>query len=48
MSRADASQIRRQAVLEGMTTLRRFGGRRVLEGVTSIEEVLRVTQQESD
>lgn len=47
MSRADASAIRRQAVAEGMVTLRRFGGRRVLDGVTSIEEVLRVTQQET-
>ena len=47
MSRSDAGTIRRQAVLEGMCTLRRFGGLKVLEGVTSIEEVLRVTQQEA-
>ncbi len=47
MSRADAGAIRRQAVEEGMCTLRRFGGLKVLEGVTSIEEVLRVTQQEA-
>ncbi len=48
MARTDANTIRRQAVKEGMRTLRRFGGRSVLEGVTSIEEVLRVTQQESN
>ncbi|MCB9506096.1 MAG: type II secretion system ATPase GspE [Myxococcales bacterium] len=47
MARADAGTIRRQAVAEGMRTLRRFGGLKVLEGVTSIEEVLRVTQQET-
>ena len=47
MARADAGTIRRQAVAEGMCTLRRFGGLKVLEGVTSIEEVLRVTQQEA-
>ena len=47
MARTDAGTIRRQAVKEGMCTLRRFGGLKVLEGVTSIEEVLRVTQQES-
>jgi general secretion pathway protein E len=47
MARADAGTIRRQAVKEGMCTLRRFGGLKVLEGVTSIEEVLRVTQQEA-
>ena len=46
MSRADASAIRRQAVAEGMVTLRRFGAQRVLDGQTSIDEVLRVTQSE--
>ncbi len=47
MARADASTIRRQAVVEGMRTLRRYGGQVVLRGLTSIEEVLRVTQQET-
>lgn len=46
MARTDASAIRRQAVSEGMITLRRYGAQKVLEGVTSIEEVMRVTQRE--
>jgi len=46
MKRSDASTIKRVAMAEGMRTLRHDGGDKVLQGVTSIEEVLRVTQEE--
>jgi general secretion pathway protein E len=41
----DASQIRQYALQYNMKTLRRSGIDRVLDGTTTIEEVLRVTQQ---
>jgi general secretion pathway protein E len=44
---ADAASIRRQALENGMQTLRQAGMRKVLAGATTIEEVLRVTQEES-
>lgn len=44
MERADASKIRASAT--GMDSLRRDGGLKVLRGITSIEEVIRVTQDE--
>jgi general secretion pathway protein E len=47
MARTDAGEIKRMAVSQGMTTLRHAGTRRVLDGRTSIEEVLRVTQSET-
>ena len=47
MGRANASEIRRQALKEGMRTLRTDGARKVLSGLTSIEEVLRVTQDDT-
>jgi len=47
MARTDAGRIKRLAVEEGMKTLRQFGAQRVLDGLTSIEEVLRVTQGEA-
>jgi type IV pilus assembly protein PilB len=39
--------IRRTAVASGMSTLRMDGAKKVLEGVTSIEEVLRVVSQDN-
>ncbi len=39
-------EIRRQALLSGMSSLRADGARKVIEGKTSIEEVLRVVSQE--
>jgi len=42
----DAKVIKKQAVANGMRTLRSDGARKVLEGVTSIEEVLRATEEE--
>jgi general secretion pathway protein E len=43
---ADSVTIRRAAVEEGMDTLRDDGARKVLEGATTIEEVLAATQDE--
>jgi type IV pilus assembly protein PilB len=43
MSRAPADEIRKQAIAAGMTTLRESGLSKVREGLTTIEEVLRVT-----
>ncbi len=42
---ADANALKRQAIEKGMTTIRQDGARKVLEGITTIEEVFRVTQQ---
>ena len=41
----DSGRIEAEAVARGMKTLRDSGIRKVLEGVTSIAEVLRVTQR---
>jgi general secretion pathway protein E len=41
---ADANQIRRAACAAGMKTLRHDGAAKVIRGITTIEEVLRVTQ----
>lgn len=43
LSTHDSDQIKAEAVRRGMTTLRHDGIRKIIEGVTSIEEVLRVT-----
>jgi general secretion pathway protein E len=42
---SDANAIKNLAVEHGMITLRIDGARKVLEGITSIEEVFRVTEQ---
>ena len=41
----DANVIRRLAIERGMTTLRRDGAEKVLRGITSVQEVARVTQE---
>ena len=46
MQKADASMIRKSATSRGMPTLREDGARKVLEGITSVEEILRVTQDD--
>jgi general secretion pathway protein E len=46
MKSADAATIRRAATAKGMTTLREDGADKVLEGITTVEEVLRVTQED--
>lgn len=43
---ADMAQIRRQAMKEGMHSLRLSGAQKVASGLTTIEEVLRVTPVE--
>jgi type II secretory ATPase GspE/PulE/Tfp pilus assembly ATPase PilB-like protein len=43
MQRASAQQLRSQALSEGMVSLRHAGLQRVIEGVTSLEEVWRET-----
>jgi type II secretory ATPase GspE/PulE/Tfp pilus assembly ATPase PilB-like protein len=44
MRRRDGSELKQCAVAEGMETLRQDGWRRVAQGNTTIEEVVRVTQ----
>jgi general secretion pathway protein E len=46
MASKDAASVRQTAIDEGMLPLRDFGLQRVLKGETTIEEVLRVTQEE--
>jgi general secretion pathway protein E len=46
MKNADASAIRRAATAAGMLSLREDGATKVLAGETTIEEVLRVTQED--
>jgi general secretion pathway protein E len=41
---SDANEIKRQAVVNGMITLSQDGAMKVLEGLTTIEEVYRVSQ----
>jgi general secretion pathway protein E len=45
MKKADSTSICRQAVGEGMKTLREDGAQKVMAGVTTLEEVVRVTQE---
>ena len=47
LRRAPARDIRRLAIEAGMVTLRIDGWLRACEGVTTIEEVLRVTQEDA-
>lgn len=42
----DSSTIKKKAVEKGMLTLRDDGARKVLSGITTVEEVLRVTQED--
>jgi general secretion pathway protein E len=44
MRRRDGSELKQCAIAEGMETLRQDGWRRVAQGSTTIEEVVRVTQ----
>ena len=46
MNRADTSEIKRTAAKKGVRNLREDGALKVLDGHTSIEEVLRVTQED--
>ena len=44
LERASAAEIEKQAIEEGMMTMKQDGYLKVLEGVTTLEEVLRVAQ----
>jgi type II secretory ATPase GspE/PulE/Tfp pilus assembly ATPase PilB-like protein len=44
MKKCDGSELKQCAISEGMVTLRQDGWRRVAQGRTTIEEVVRVTQ----
>jgi general secretion pathway protein E len=46
MQRSDAAQVRRLAVGRGMMTLRDDGAAKIRDGITTTEEVLRVTQED--
>jgi len=46
LNRASSQQIKQKAVSLGMRTLRQGGLRKVLQGITTLTEVVRVTQQE--
>lgn len=46
LERASADAIRQTAISQGMQTLRECGWQKVRQGITTIEEVLRVTQEE--
>ena len=48
MSGADATVLHAAARQQGMTTLYEDGLRKVVQGVTSMEEVLRVTRDQSE
>ena len=45
IQKADADTIEKQAIEEGMITMRQDGYLKVLQGITTIEEVLRVAQE---
>ncbi|MCD6177878.1 type II/IV secretion system protein [bacterium] len=46
MKKADADQIQKQAIENGMTTMLEDGIEKILLGITTIEEVIRVTKQQ--
>lgn len=46
LNRASSQQIKQKAILQGMRTLRQDGLQKVLKGLTTFTEVVRVTQQE--
>ncbi|UCB57604.1 MAG: Flp pilus assembly complex ATPase component TadA [Candidatus Omnitrophota bacterium] len=48
LERASADKIRQEAIKQGMKTLRLSGWKKVLEGVTTPDEVMRVTQVEEE
>ena len=47
MKNADASTLKVSAMNKGMQTLRQDGADKVLKGITSVDEVVRVTQKET-
>lgn len=48
INRAASSEIKREAMRHGLHTLREDGWLKVLDGVTTVEEILRVTEEDED
>ncbi len=48
VSRASSSDIKNQALAEGMRTLRDDGWIKVLRGITTVEEILRVSEEDEE
>lgn len=47
LANVDSSTIKRKAIEKGLTTLRTDGADKVINGLTSVDEVLRVTEEEA-
>ena len=47
MAHASAAEIRQYALAHGMMTLRQSGYSRVIDGTTSLEEVIKTTRQDA-
>jgi general secretion pathway protein E len=47
-AKADSAAIKQQAIAKGMVTLKEEGAAKVLQGATTTEEVMRITQAEVD
>lgn len=47
LTNVDSGQIKRKAMEHGMTTLRKDGADHIIRGLTSIDEVMRVTEEEN-
>lgn len=45
-AKADSSAIKQAAIAKGMVTLKQEGAEKVIQGMTTLEEVMRITQQE--
>jgi type IV pilus assembly protein PilB len=48
LSRAQSKDIKKKSMENGMTSLRRSGLKKIMEGITSVEEVLRETIKDSE
>ena len=48
LSNVDSGQIKRKAIEHGMTPLRMDGADHIIRGVTSVDEVMRVTEEENN
>jgi type II secretion system protein E len=48
INRASAGEIKREALKHGLCTLRDDGWRKVLDGVTTVEEILKVAEEDED
>jgi type II secretory ATPase GspE/PulE/Tfp pilus assembly ATPase PilB-like protein len=45
LQRSDSGTIEKEAIAEGMITMKQDGYLKVLQGITSVEEILRVAQE---